>query len=180
MVHATTAAADAERLHWSAERRACPICGVPCPTSRGGGAGGNNAHSAAAPRHLLPPRALCGRAHFPAVHDVDLRRRHNHVTVPPRRLHLSSRVRRGGVSGGARGVARGTAGGGHLICWSGLLRFQMVHTATAAADPKQPQLGRSRAVASTCGVPCRPCAQRRGRFFLLAPPPPARLKQAAM
>jgi len=25
-----------------------------------------------------------------------------------------------------------------------------------------------------------PCAQRRGRFFLLAPPPPAQLKHAAM
>jgi len=82
--------------------------------------------------------------------------------------------------GARRGVARGTAGGGHLTCWSGLLRFQMVHAATAAADAEQPQLGRSSAVGSTCGVPCQPCAQRGGRTFLLAPPPTARLKQAAM
>jgi len=46
------------------------------------------------------------------------------------------------VSEGARGVARGTAGGGHLTCWSGLLRFQLVHAATVAADAEQPQLGR--------------------------------------
>jgi len=78
--------------------------------------------------------------------------------------------------GARRGVARCTAGGGHLTCWSGLLRFQMVHAATAAADAEQPQLGRSSAVGSTCGVPCQPCAQA----FLLAPPPPVRLKQAAM
>ena len=82
--------------------------------------------------------------------------------------------------GARRGVARCTAGGGHLTCWSGLLRFQMVHAATAAADAEQPQLGRSSAVASTCGVPCRPCAQHRVSFFLLAPLPPARLKHAAM
>jgi len=50
--------------------------------------------------------------------------------------------------GARRGVARGTAGGGHLTCWSGLLRFQMVHAATAAADAEQPQLGRSSVVAS--------------------------------
>jgi len=31
--------------------------------------------------------------------------------------------------GARRGVARCTAGGGHLTCWSGLLRFQMVHAA---------------------------------------------------
>jgi len=73
--------------------------------------------------------------------------------------------------GARRRVARCTAGGGHLTCWSGLLRFQMVHAATAAADAEQPQLGRSSAVGSTCGVPCQPCA-RGGRAFLLAPLPP--------
>jgi hypothetical protein len=41
----------------------------------------------------------------------------------------------------------------------------MVHAATAAADAEQPQLGRSSAIASTCGVPCRPCTQRGGGLF---------------
>jgi len=52
-----------------------------------------------------------------------------------------------------------------VTCWSGLLRSQMVHAATADADAEQPQLGRPSPVAVQPAGALPPCAQRGGAEF---------------